>query len=645
MAASSIYAPDPSVIQDTRFVALLSQRDVSIQIPVNFVTQPGVVLAAACFGNGTYEDAAAARCVSNLLASGFRRIAADVYWDASRSVWQLCPVELGAALGTLTSSTSVASNAEPTERSASSAEPTSNNASPANEKRQDNDQLSPETLSSSIMTSSIASASRTISVGADATATAVTGTSTSPGEQAVFQIGPYYCSPTTDFDMLMEIFHGFFDATETNLNATTLVLSLHVHAAAPASAPLGSARQPADDRLPDSDSLLSARIAANNSQYLYTPTDLRNQRQNLNSSQSWFTVPITQEPDSSYFQVEQSGGTTSTPDGWPSESYIEISIYRRLMVQFGNIDPQMSSYNFDGDAATIFPSDYLAATPPISASDTGALTTGCFFDPSITTISTLNSSWAQNTIGNDSSPFFPSLLALASNLTSCGLSPILNTTLNSSTADQDPSTYQTFATSAGIWSWAPSQPINASSSMATANQRCAILNATSGRWSASDCESSRHAACRVGREPYVWRISQDGAPYDRVEQACDEDDLDFDVPRTALENAHLLSVWRNYLADHDDDGEDADRDLLYLDYNQLDVAGCWVQGSNSTCPYLSPDDNEQRRRIVVPVVAAVIVLGLGVLTTLVKCAGNRRTARRRRRRGRDGVGDYEGVPS
>lgn len=75
---------------------------------VNYVTYPGVVLTAACFANGRYEETAAAKCFSNLLATGFRRLEADVFWDVSRSLWSLCPVELGNADGPFTTSASVA---------------------------------------------------------------------------------------------------------------------------------------------------------------------------------------------------------------------------------------------------------------------------------------------------------------------------------------------------------------------------------------------------------------------------------------------------------------------------------------------------------------------------------------------------------
>jgi hypothetical protein len=327
------------------------------------------------------------------------------------------------------------------------------------------------------------------------------------------------------------------------------------------------------------------------------------------------------------------------------------------MVQFGDVDPQMASYNFDGDASTIFPSNYLTSTPPVDASSTGAIVSGCLFDPSITTISTLNSSWAVNTVGSGSISSLndlPPLLTLGSTLTNCGFSPLLNQTLNSTTADSGYLAYQLFASSAAIWSWGANQPINASESDSTSNDRCAVLDATSGKWSAGDCGEPHHAACRVRQEPYVWRISSARPAYDRSDQVCDQEDEDstFDVPRTVLENAHLLSAWRLYRTNAasrpspSDDDDDRDDTLLYLNFNQLDLAGCWVRGSNTTCPYRSSPQDDTRR-IAVPVVGAVIVLGLSVLTVLVKCAGNRTTARRRRKRmrGKDEGWDYEGVPS
>lgn len=60
-------------------------------IPINFVTSPGVSITKACFGTGTYDYNSAIQCVSNLISIGFRKLHLSAYWDASRSTWSLCP--------------------------------------------------------------------------------------------------------------------------------------------------------------------------------------------------------------------------------------------------------------------------------------------------------------------------------------------------------------------------------------------------------------------------------------------------------------------------------------------------------------------------------------------------------------------------
>lgn len=424
--------------------------------------------------------------------------------------------------------------------------------------------------------------------------------------------------------------------TATDLNATTMLLTLNIHAAASASAPSDSAQQPANEQLPTSDNFLSSVIARNLSARLYTPTDLLAQRASLNSTQSWFTVNIDEQPFSAYFEVATSGRTTSSPDGWPGEAYIEMAAgaAKRLLVEFGSIDPQMSDYNLSADASTIFPREYLSEPTNTTFGSNGTLVTGCFFDPTVTTIADRNNSWALHQVGNGTAT--QDEMSFAKSLTDCGISPFLNNTLNS-TADEGYAPYVAFVEST-IWSWGPDQPVNSSARDDLNDYRCAALNATSGMWLAADCGSSRYGACRISGHPYGWSITSADAPYDRIDLACDDGSA-FDVPRTSLENAYLLSVWREYIRTQDDDSGP----LLWLDFNQLDISACWVVGSNTTCPYVDSRTSETRR-IVVPVVGAIIVFVLALLTVLIKCAGNRQTAKRRKRRGNDGW-DYEGVPS
>ena len=71
-----------------------AQRDVGLRVPIDFHTLAAVSLTQACFVNNRFEHNAFLKCFSNLLGVGFSRFEVDVYWDALRSVWSLCPVEL-----------------------------------------------------------------------------------------------------------------------------------------------------------------------------------------------------------------------------------------------------------------------------------------------------------------------------------------------------------------------------------------------------------------------------------------------------------------------------------------------------------------------------------------------------------------------
>lgn len=608
---------------------------------MNYVTHPGVVLSAACFGKGRYDHVAAAQCFSNLLAMGFRRVEVDVFWDSSRSLWSLCPVELGGPGVQLTTSASVAVTPLQTATQLGTELLSVSNRHLV---RQDSTAVSsvPSSSGTSQSTASLSTTS-TITAGPTSAATGIQAPVAAPTDESddtLFQIGSYACTLETDLALLIRVLSAHLIATETDLNATTVALTLNLHAAASASDPEGPAQEPSEDDLPQDLSLLSSVLARNASAYLYTPDDLSSQRSNLNRSRGWFTFDESQQPDAAFFDVERDDGTRSTPNGWPSESYMELLSAKRLLVGFGTVDPQMLNYNFSGDASYIFARDNLEVEREVAASSAGNITSGCFFNPDESSLSNVNSSWAISSLGNSSTPTsdaLNSILAQARNLTYCGISPILNGTLNNTTANEDFRPYAQFVQST-VWSWAPGQPLNASSTDDLRDYRCAALNSTSGYWQASDCGQSRYGACRRGNEPYSWRISDADAPYDRIDRACD-DESTFDVPRTSLESTYLLSEWRKWQTDHDDDPGP----LLWLDFNNLDISACWVIGQNSTCPYDKPHDTDTRE-VVVPVVGGIIVFVLAILTILVKGAGNRQQSKRRNRRGDNGW-DYEGVPS
>ena len=150
------------------------------------------------------------------------------------------------------------------------------------------------------------------------------------------------------------------------------------------------------------------------------------------------------------------------------------------------------------------------------------MTSGCFFNPTTSEIAQVNSSWAVASIGDGglSAPnAFESTLTEAQNLTACGITPILNHTLNGLTADQNATLYKDYVRST-IWSWGQEQPINTSTSGEMSTYRCAALNSSSGYYQVAQCADNHYGACRIGLQPYSWEITSTNTPYERIHLAC-----------------------------------------------------------------------------------------------------------------------------
>ncbi|KAF2089436.1 lectin C-type domain-containing protein [Saccharata proteae CBS 121410] len=563
--------------------ALLSQRDLQLSIPVNFVTGPVISLSQACFPHDLYQEHAASVCLSNLLAAGFKRIVVDLYWDAPRTVWSLCPAEI-----------------------------------PDSASNEDDSQ------SISIPTTHLESG------------------------ETIVQVGPYNCSATLDVSVITEVLEDFLESTSDTVHAELRYFIFNIHAAASSSSPTEPAQAPAANALPAADTSLGNLISTNLSSYLYTPSQLREDRSNLNSSWYGTDIAIGVQPAASYIEFVDNDGVYSTPDGWPSEGTLEFGPdHYRVLASFGQIDPQMANYTNDNDDSIIFPEGTFQATRTITTSSNGTVTSGCFFDADVTTLTgSTNNSWA---ISSDiqiaqtaNLESFNTSLASISNISACGVSPFVNQTMENSSADSDWEPYQLLAYSS-VWSWAIGEPRNVTNHVDDASElRCATMRSSlSGHWALTDCTSKQHAACRVRNDPYSWQISEDVGSYSDVSQNCPQNSS-FDAPRTGLENSYVFAALRRYADTHDIDTDDPS---VWVDFNSLDVQGCWVVGSNSSCPYSSSEDAHRNRLIVIPTVAAVIVFLLAALTIFIKCAANRQNTRRtRRRKGEEGW-DYEGVPS
>lgn len=633
---SGNYDPDDDAEQQgTWETVFLSNRDLSSQIPVNFVTHPGVSLTSACFSNGTYTAGIAEKCVSNLLASQFRRLVLDLYWDENNNQFAFCPVTIPVSLGNdyeTVSLTVSASSAVSMSRAASSAARQTFSAS-------GNATISNATT----VTNEGDNATSTTTASSNGTTTsALPSTSTLPAlnGETLYDLGPYACSPDLDLSFFISVMSSYLTATSDTIQAKLIYLEFNLHAAASAADPTGPAPKPSSFPVPEV--LVGAQFTGLDHSPIYQPSDLDLQRSNINNT--WFRNPVSRWPIAAYFNIEDGSGDLSSPNGWPDENYVQLTMAKRVFLVWGTIDPQMAHYNFSGDSSTVFATGQLSTPREIESSTNGQLTSGCFYNPdeSPSIATTTNSSWAITSY--DSNTFSsPSLLA---NLTSCGISPLLNTSLTPLGASTNITPYLTLAR-ASIWNWAPNEPRNTTLpgtdlDAPLSQFRCAYLDAniTPGRWFVQDCLHRYHTACRVNHEPYTWVLSSDSVPYGSAPDVCPANSS-FDVPRTGLENRylyeHVLSVQRTNPSDPDPPG-------IWINFNSLDVHACWVtSGPNGTCPYFEDPNAIQNRQVLVPTIAAIIVLILTALTFFVKCNVNRRNSRTRRRG--EGGWDYEGVPS
>jgi hypothetical protein len=609
-----------------------SQRDLSLRIPLNYVTYPGIDLTSACFGRNVFAGDAAALCFSNLLATGFRRFVVDLYWDDGRRVWSFCPFQLpvsvfspetpASSTEAFTSSTVTVSSVDITPRSNSPDSARFNTATTAtsHQNKVVDQQTSPAVAPQSTLSTT------TTSSGPQATSSIEPTNATT-----LVTAGPYACTPSIDLPVLTAVLAEYMRNSSDTLHAWVTYMTLNLHVARPPSAPLSSGTSLNSSLFP-TNQLISTLLSVNLSSYLYTPTLLREDRANLNAT--WYADG--ESLDGAYLNTTRDDkGQLSTKNGWPSESFLEFTNRAyRLLAEFGQVDPQLGFYNLTGDETMVFPQNTLENSQSAQLGVSGDL--DCFFNSNESSISRENNSWAVSTQLQSTRGVGLS----ATNLISCGISPILNETLLNATADSDITAYQAVAYSS-IWSWLPGEPrVIPSSAENSAHLRCSAFNGSAdGRWRVSDCTERHFAACRVADEPYVWRISSSKATYSSSNMICPAGSS-FAVPRTALENRHLLTAVSQRT------GEDAKDMIVWLNFNSLDVERCWVFGVNSLCPYRSAAGDITRRAVIVPTVAAVIVFLIAALTVFIKCAANRQKSRRgRRRRRADDGWDYEGVPS
>jgi hypothetical protein len=447
----------------------------------------------------------------------------------------------------------------------------------------------------------------------------------------MIHVGRYSCSPDLLLPVLLDVLNGYLQNTSNTLAAVMTYMHFNIHAASDLN---GTTSALDGSQVPQDSETISSVVNANLSSEIYTADALYSDRQSLNSS--WLSGSATSLPDLSYMTLETNDRRLTTPNGYPSEGFLEFS--KRLIFSIGDIDPRLYLYDTNEDYKTFFKSSDLMQETDVTYGSSGVLDTGCFATENSTSVLSSNNSWAVTYDLPYSTMSDSSYNPYLSNLTSCGISPIINATMLDDTADSNILPYQN-AVYGSIWSWSTGEPRNVSASeYHSSTIRCAAMDLSlNGRWRVADCSEQHAGACRTTNEPYVWTLSHGRGPNDSRDKACPPNST-FAVPRTGLENVHLRLAAAN-------SPETASDPTVWLNFNSVDVQNCWVPGVGRSCPY-SSSQGLSTRKVIIPIVAALVVLLLAALLVFVKCAANRRNYRRgRRRKNADDAGVYEGVPA
>ena len=384
------YKPGPGAHPDDHWKTVFwSMRDASGEIPINYITHPGVHLTKACFSDGIYDDLPTQTCISDLFASQFRRLVIDLYWDNINRQFNLCPVELPPLAGNSTAGYSVDSSALysiTASTSFSSDQPSNTVASNATtsfaaalRKRQNSSSSSPDP-SPSVGTSTTIDANVTITRStATSTSDVAIPTSTGATGGTLLQLGPYSCSLDLNIGSIISLYDDYLSSTADTISARLHYLDINLHPAAPFTDPSAPAQTPMQGRLPSGDELIGAQFQNQITRELYTPQNLQEDRTNLN--RSWFRDYYRIGTDTTYFHIVKTGQdeVLSTPDGWPGEAWVLLTDSRRLLLSWGEIEPQIAKYDFHADSSIVFDAGERTSSPPVEWSGSGDITSGCYY--------------------------------------------------------------------------------------------------------------------------------------------------------------------------------------------------------------------------------------------------------------------------
>lgn len=609
-----------------------SNRDITGQAPIDKTAFPGVQVTAACHHDGVYDSDLFETCFSNLIAVGFRRMVIDLYWDVTDRTFNLCPVHVP----DFDNSTTEAAAEEVQRTDAGKLPPRALDISNHGlENRQD--QTANGTTTSNRTASTPTSTSTTASASPNIT--------TSIGESGsqLIHLGPFRCGSDLHLGSIIGIIDDFLDGSSDAPAATLQMFEFNLHSAKSAADPYGPPQRVFPAQLPSILELVGVRINRRMGSQLYDPRDLAADRANLNAS--WFQVRVSERlPMTGYFNTYTlSNGAIATHDGWPSELYLLLTRLERVMLSWGTIDEEMEGYNFDVDSQHVFARGLLSETHDLSLNQAGVVTSGCFYRDVEKAVDQVNNTWAITNINLSQDAGQDHI----QNMTSCGVSPMLNTTFGNQSAGMAYLPYQVFTQATNI-GWADGEPKNASSPHADVDGdddqfRCVVIDSSNdyrGKWRVVSCQGQYRAACRIGGQPYNWRLTRTETDFTGAPEAC-PDGSSFDLPVSQLENTYL---YEHILADAANASDSSIQRSVWINLNALDEMDCWVTtGPNGTCRYQQNSNETHNRQVLVPAIGALIILLLTVLTILVKCNVNRRN--NRRHRVGPGGWEYEGVPS
>lgn len=295
-------------------------------------------------------------------------------------------------------------------------------------------------------------------------------------------IGSYTCDPDYSLDYLFGILRSMLQVTATNLGAHMNFITFDLHLAQGSST---------DGSTPGDRGQLKSYVQRYLSSYAYTPNALESDRRNLNVS--W--LQDNNLPMNYYSILTNPQGDYYTPDGWPTENFLITQGYaRRILLSLGTVDLAGISYSSSADASYIF--------PPGSLDQSWTNTSQCFLELSNATTATYNTSFSIY----ENSPSAPLNYSEASGIVECGVSYVLNQTLNNTLATH-PEPYLAFLQETQ-WAWDMGEPANwtEGDSQTADSWSCAVMTEL-GRWKVQDCNTRYHVACQVSNQPYQVFLS------------------------------------------------------------------------------------------------------------------------------------------